>query len=196
MGGGEVRSTVRLAAELVGLKVDIIVTHGTPGTEAAKRATTTIPIVMVVAGDLVVTGLVNSIAQPGGNVTGSSFFVPELSAKRLELLREALPAASRLGVLLNPSNAFHGFVRQAMDDLARALKLELQYVDAQEPSDFAPAFETLAKGPAQGLVIVDDGMLIANAGDSRTWRLERAADHRVQRTRRSGGSHLLRRELP
>jgi putative ABC transport system substrate-binding protein len=153
-----------LAAELVALKVDIMLTHGTPGTQAAKRVTTTIPIVMAVAGDVVATGLVNSIAQPGGNVTGSSFFLPELSAKRLELLREALPAASRLGVLLNPSNAFHGFVRQAMDDMARALKLELQYVDAQGPSVFAPAFETLAKDRAQGLVIVDDGMLIANAG--------------------------------
>jgi putative ABC transport system substrate-binding protein len=151
-----------LAAELVGLKVDVILTHGTPGTQAAKRATTAIPIVMIVAGDAVATGLVDSIVRPGGNVTGSSFFLPELSAKRLELLRNALPMASRLAILLNPGNAIHGFVPQGMDVMARALRLELQYVYARGPNDFAPALETLAKGRAQGLVVVDDGMLIAN----------------------------------
>jgi putative ABC transport system substrate-binding protein len=151
-----------LAAELVGLKVDIILTHGTPGTLAAKRATAAIPIVMVVVGDAVASGLVDSIARPGGNVTGSSFFLPELSAKRLELLRTALPTASRLAILLNPGNAIHGFVRQEMDVMARALRLELQYVDVRGPNDFAPALASLPKGRAQGLVVVDDGMLIAN----------------------------------
>ena len=153
-----------LAAELVALKVDVMLTHGTPGTQAAKQPTKTIPIVMAVAGDVVAAGLVNSIARPGGNVTGSSFSLPELSAKRLELLREVLPTASRLGVLLNLSNAFQGLVRQAMNDMARALPLELQYQHVREFSNFASAFETLAKGRIQGLVVVDDGMLIANVG--------------------------------
>ena len=151
-----------LATELVGLQVDVILTHGTPGTQAAKRATTAIPIVMIAAGDAVATGLVDSIVRPGGNVTGSSFFLPELSAKRLELLRNALPMVSRLAILLNPGNAIHGFVPQGIDVMARALRLELQYVDARGPNDFAPALESLAKGRAQGLVVVDDGMLIAN----------------------------------
>jgi putative ABC transport system substrate-binding protein len=153
-----------LAAELVRLKVDVILTHGTPGTQAAKRATTTIPIVVVVAGDAVATGLVKSLARPGGNVTGSSFFLPELSAKRLELLREVLPEASRIGVLLNAGNAVHGLVRRGLDSGARAMKVELQYVAARGPSDLDRAFDALTAGRNQGLVVVDDGMLIANAG--------------------------------
>jgi len=84
-----------LAAELVRLKVDLIVTHGTPGSLAAKRTTTTIPIVMTLSDDAVATGLVASIARPGGNITGSTFFFPDLNAKRLELLTEALPGARR-----------------------------------------------------------------------------------------------------
>ena len=83
-----------LAAELVRMRVDLIVTHGTPGSLAAKHATATIPIVMALSGDAVATGLVASIARPGGNITGSNFFFPELNAKRLELLKEALPATS------------------------------------------------------------------------------------------------------
>jgi putative ABC transport system substrate-binding protein len=183
-----------LAAELVRLKVDVILTHGTPGTQAAKRATTTIPIVVVVAGDAVATGLVKSLARPGGNVTGSSFFLPELSAKRLELLREVLPEASRIGVLLNAGNAVHGLVRRGLDSGARAMKVELQYVAARGPSDLDRAFDALTAGRNQGLVVVDDGMLIANAG--RIADPETAADDRVQRACGSGRAHVLRRELP
>ena len=95
-----------LAAELVGLEVDVIITHGTPGTQAAKQATTAIPIVMIAAGDAVASGLVDSIVRPGGNVIGSSFSLPELSAKRLELLQNALPTASRLAILLNPGSGW------------------------------------------------------------------------------------------
>ena len=82
-----------LAAELVRLKVDVIVTGGTPGTRAAKQATTTIPIVMAVSGDAVATGLISSLARPGGNIIGTTYFDPELHAKRLELLKEAVPRA-------------------------------------------------------------------------------------------------------
>ena len=93
-----------LAAELVRLKVDLIVTHGAPGSLAAKQATRTIPIVMAIVGDVVATGLVTSIPRPGGNVTGSTFFFPELSAKRVELLKEAVPRTtqsppSRIGTI-------------------------------------------------------------------------------------------------
>ena len=152
-----------LAAELVALKVDVILTHGTPGTQAAKQATSTIPIVVVVVGDAVATGLVQSLARPGGNVTGSSFFLPELSAKRLELLREALPGASRVAVLLNPGNPIHALISRDLDTRGHELGVALQYANARTVGDFDRAFETMVKGRAQGLVIVDDGMLIANA---------------------------------
>src|SRR4030095_16400147 len=91
-----------LAAELVRLKVDIIVTGGTPGTRAAKQATTTIPIVMAVSGDAIATGLIASLARPGGNITGTTYLDPELHAKRLELLKKAIPRVTRVGVLINP----------------------------------------------------------------------------------------------
>ena len=92
-----------LAAELVRLKVDVIVTHGAPGTRAAKHATATIPVVMATCGDAVASGIIASLARPGGNVTGNTFFSPELTAKRLQLLKETLPQIARVGVLLNPS---------------------------------------------------------------------------------------------
>src|SRR5262245_47599506 len=93
-----------LAADLVSRKVDLIITQGTPAAFAAKQATTTIPIVMAIVGNPVDTGLVSSLARPGGNVTGSSFFYAELSAKRLEIMKELMPQLSRAGVLLNPDN--------------------------------------------------------------------------------------------
>src|SRR5262249_4323621 len=134
-----------LAAELVSLDVDVIVTHGTPGTRAAKRATSTIPIVMAVAGDAVATGLVAGIGHPGGNVTGSSFFLPELVTKRLELLKEAVPRATRIGVLLNPGNPANGPVIKAMEPAARALQLELQHIETGSSDDFSSAFLIMAK---------------------------------------------------
>src|SRR5206468_12908627 len=105
---GKYERAPELAAELVRLKVEVLVTHGTPGTLAAKGATTTIPIVMASVGDAVLVGLVASLARPGGNVTGSAFFNPELAAKRLELLKEALPRVTRVAALLNPHNPGQG----------------------------------------------------------------------------------------
>ncbi len=92
-----------LVADLVRLQVDVIVTHGTPGTLAAKQATTRIPIVIALSGDAVATGLVTSIARPGGNITGSTYFFPELMAKRLELLKETLPSARRMAPSVMPA---------------------------------------------------------------------------------------------
>src|SRR5205814_1891688 len=93
-----------LFAELVRLNVDVIVTHGTPGALAAKQVTNTIPIVVAVIADPEASGVVASLAKPGGNVTGSTYFTPELSAKRLELLEETMPGLIDVGVLLNPVN--------------------------------------------------------------------------------------------
>jgi putative ABC transport system substrate-binding protein len=102
---GDYTRLVKFAAELVRLKIDLLVTYGTPGTVAAKQATTTVPIVMIVSGDAIGTVIVANLARPGGNVTGSSFFSPELNAKGLELLKEAFPSAARVAVLSNPCRA-------------------------------------------------------------------------------------------
>jgi ABC-type uncharacterized transport system substrate-binding protein len=124
-----------LAAELVRLKVDLIVTHGTPGSLAAKHATTTIPIVMALAGDAVATGLVTSIARPGGNLTGSTFFFPELIAKRLELLKEALPRARRMADFGNADNPSITPALKAMELMAKALRLDLQVAEVRGPDE-------------------------------------------------------------
>ncbi len=152
-----------LAAELVQLRVDVIVTHGTPGTRAAKQATTTIPIVMAVAGDAIATGLVASIARPGGNITGSNFFFPELCAKRLELLKETFPRTKRVAVLLNPGNPSNEPVLQAMEMAARSLKVELQKFAVRGPNEFESAFAAMAKSRVDAATILEDAMLIANA---------------------------------
>jgi putative ABC transport system substrate-binding protein len=152
-----------LAAELVRSKVEIIVTHGTPGTLACKQATSTIPIVMATAGDAVATSLVASIARPGGNITGSTFFNPELAAKRLELLRESLPHMRRVAALINPANPAVGPVLQAMEPTAKSLKLELQKVEVQAPEQFESVFSAMVAGRVDAVVVVEDGMLNANA---------------------------------
>ena len=93
-----------LVAELIRLNVDVIVTHGTPGTRTAKKATSTIPIVMAISGDAIATGLVTSLARPEANVTGSTFFITQLNAKRLELVKEVCPHVARVAALSNPNN--------------------------------------------------------------------------------------------
>jgi len=152
-----------LAAELVLLKPDVLVTHAPAGTRAAKRATATIPIVMGVVGDAVAMGLVESLARPGGNVTGSSFFFPELNAKRLEVLKEALPRLSRVGVLLNPDNPANVATLRAMEETARSVKVQLHVVEVRSPAGFESAFATIVKGRAGALAVYDDAMLIAEA---------------------------------
>ena len=159
---GQYERAPELAAELVRLKVEVLVTHGTPGTLAAKGATTTIPIVMASVGDAVFAGLVKSLAKPGGNVTGSSFFNPELAAKRLELIKEALPQATRVATLVNSDNPGLGLLRDAMVPMAKSLKLELHSMDVRRPADFEGAFKTMADKRVAAVVVVEDGMLNAN----------------------------------
>jgi len=122
--GQEDRLT-RLATELVDLNVDVIVTYAT-GVYAAKRATATIPIVMETASDLVAMGVVASLAHPGGNITGLTFFYPELMAKRLELLKQVVPSMSRAGVLFVRATASTPSVLETMGSTANALKVELR----------------------------------------------------------------------
>jgi putative ABC transport system substrate-binding protein len=152
-----------LAAELVRLKVNLIVTHGTPGSRAAKEATTTIPIVMAPSGDAVASGLVQSIARPGGNITGLTTFFPELNAKRLELVKEAVPLISRVGILLNADNPAKEPVLRAMEVTARSLKLELHQFEVRGPNDFVSAFSAMAERRVEAVEVIDDAMLIANA---------------------------------
>ena len=148
-----------LAAELVRLKVDIIVTWGTPASRAAKQATSTIPIVMANVGDAVGAGLVASLARPGGNITGSSYLFPEIVAKRFELLKETLPV-TRVAVLVNPANPVHGLVLKEIEVAARVLALELQHVEVRDPNEFDRAFSAMTKKRADALVVLDDGMFV------------------------------------
>jgi putative ABC transport system substrate-binding protein len=152
-----------LLAELVRLNVDVIVTHGTPGVLAAKRATTTIPIVFATSGDALASGLVSSLTRPGGNVTGLTYFNPELSAKRLELLKEITPGLTDVGVLLNPVNPMNEPIIPAMKLTAQALKLELHQFGAREPAEFEGAFAAMAARRVGALVVLDDTTLIASA---------------------------------
>jgi putative ABC transport system substrate-binding protein len=152
-----------LAADLVRLKVDVIVTHGTPGVLAAKQATTTIPIVMASVGDALGSGLVSSLPQPGGNVTGLTFFNPELAAKRIELLKEAMPGLTDVGILLNLANPMIEPVLPQMNRVARSLKLELHQFDVRAPAEFEGAFAAMAAIRVGALVVIDDAVLLSNA---------------------------------
>jgi len=152
-----------LAAELVRLNVDVLVTGGTPAALAAKKATTKIPIVMAISGDAIAAGLVDSLAHPGGNLTGLTFFYPELAAKRLELLREVLPNLKRVAVLGNPINPLTLRAFQEMEVSAKSLGIELRRFDVQAPAEFESAFDAMAKMRADAVAFTDDALLITNA---------------------------------
>ena len=145
-----------LAADLVRLKVDVIVTAATPAIQAAQRATRTIPIVMAVSADPVETGLVSSLARPGGNTTGLSLLSPELSGKRLELLKAVVPRVSRIAVLFNPTNPASAIQMREAEVAARALGAQLQRLDVRGPDDFAKAFQAATRGQAGALLVLDD----------------------------------------
>jgi putative ABC transport system substrate-binding protein len=152
-----------LLADLIRLKVDVIVTHGTPGVLAAKQATTTIPIVMAVVGDALGSGIVSSLARPGGNVTGLTFFNPELAAKRLELLKEALPGLTDVGILLNLKNPMNEPVLPQMSRVAKPLKLELHQFDVRAPTELEGVFAAMAAKHVGALVVIDDAILLSSA---------------------------------
>jgi putative ABC transport system substrate-binding protein len=152
-----------LAAELVRLNVDVIVTHGSAGALAAKQATATIPIVITAVADILALGLVSSLARPGGNVTGLTFFNPDVAAKRLELLKESVPSVSKAAILLNPDNPSNLLILQGLEMTAKALKVQLQRFEAKAPSDFNRAFAAMAHQRIGAVMIHEDTMLIANA---------------------------------
>lgn len=152
-----------LAAEVVRLGVDLIITHGEPGSRAAKEATTTIPIVIASAGDAVGSGLVASLARPGGNVTGSSFFQPEMVGKRLQLLKQTIPAVVRVTFLTNPSNVTHRRVIDGVRPSAHALGLQLDHIEVRDPNDVDRAFADMAKRRIDAVLLLEDPMLNSQA---------------------------------
>jgi putative ABC transport system substrate-binding protein len=137
-----------LAAELVRLKLDVIVVSGALATSAAKNATREIPIVMAVAGDPVGSGHVASLGRPGGNITGLTNLAPELGGKRLELLKEVIPGLSRVAVLSDPTNPIFKLQLSEVESAAPALKLQLQILEVRESNDFDSAFGSAKKGRA------------------------------------------------
>jgi putative tryptophan/tyrosine transport system substrate-binding protein len=153
-----------LAVELVRSNVDLIVTHATPGSLAAKRATTTIPIVIASIGDPVAVGIVTSVARPGGNITGQSFFNPELRAKRIELLKEIMPRLTQVAVILNADNPATGPEFQAMEATAQSLNIKLLPFRLREPSELVHAFETMEQARMQAVETGDDALSTGNVG--------------------------------
>ena len=146
----------RLVAELLAAKVEVIVTAGTPATLAVKRATTTVPLVMVAVGDPVGTGIIPSLARPGGNITGLSSIAPDLEGKRLELLRELVPGLAHVGVFWNPSNAFHAVSMKQARAAAGALKIKLLLLSVKKAEDLDAAFAELLKQKPEALLIFAD----------------------------------------
>lgn len=151
-----------LAAELVRRKVDIILTYGTPGTLAAKRATRDIPIVFVYAGDAVGAGLVTNLSRPEANVTGNTYFLPELMAKRLELLKDTIPHIRRVAVLVKPDNPLFQATLPVIRRAADALKIELQQFDARDPTEFEPAIAAMARNRVEGIIVQEDAVYLTN----------------------------------
>jgi putative ABC transport system substrate-binding protein len=151
-----------LVADLIATNVDVLITHGTPGTRAAKQATTTIPIVMAISGDAIATGLVSSLARPEANLTGSTYFLPQLNAKRLELLKEVFPSISRAAALSNPDNPVSRPIIPAMQAAAASLSVILEVVRAQGPSEFSPAFAAMTKSRVGSVVVTEDGEFAAS----------------------------------
>ena len=160
--GGRVDRLPVLAAELVGLNVDVIVAWGLEPLDAARKATSRIPIVMVAGGDPVATGLVTSLARPGGQITGVTVGVPEIAGKRLELVREALPGLSRVAVLRDPNAEVATL--QRTEDAARTMKLQLVVLTVRGPADFDRAFREAVKAQAKAVLINETSMFTAHGG--------------------------------
>ena len=150
-----------LATELVRRKVEIIVTTGPGPTRAAKNSTATIPIVMTNDSDPVGTGVVASLARPGGNITGLSTLAPELSGKRLEILREVAPKLSRVGVLASSTGAAYAQSKSEADLAAKALGAKLQYLDVKSSRDIDAAFRDAIKGHVNAVLMLQGGILFS-----------------------------------
>jgi putative ABC transport system substrate-binding protein len=151
-----------LAADLVRLKVDVIVTHGTIPLRAAMNATTTIPIVTATSGDVLAMGLVTNLARPGGNMTGAIFFALELAAKRIELLQDVLPRLTQAAVLVNADSPATPLLLQSMEATARSLKVTLHKFPVRGPQEFDSVFAAMVKKRVGAVAMPDDPMFQNN----------------------------------
>jgi putative tryptophan/tyrosine transport system substrate-binding protein len=174
-GDGDFDRLPRMAAELVRLNPDVIVSANTAALLALQKETQTIPIVMMGPGDPLAVGIVNSLARPGGNITGVSQIAPELSGKRLELFKEAVPKLARVTVLSNPGNAAVVLSLQETRAAAKMLDLSLDSIDVREPREFARAFSAVVEKRPDGLVLLLDSMILSE----RTSLAEFALEHRL-----------------
>ena len=150
-----------LAAQLVARPVDVLVTWGTPATVAATQATSTVPIIFLAVGDPVGSGIVASLARPGGNVTGVTNLSVDLSAKQLELLKEAVPGLTQIAVLRNPRNPASALQLQWTELAAQALGMQLHVVDVHDPSEFEAAFLSMTRERAGALTVLADTMFLS-----------------------------------
>ncbi|MEX2034332.1 MAG: ABC transporter substrate-binding protein, partial [Xanthobacteraceae bacterium] len=159
---GQYERFPKLITELLAAKVEVIVTAGTPATLAVKKATTTVPLVMIAVGDPVGNGIVPSLARPGGNVTGLSSIAPELEGKRLELLREIIPNLSHVAMLLNPSNPFHVTSLKQARPAAEKLRIKLTVLEVKKSEDLEGAFSAILRERPEGVLILADRVFLHN----------------------------------
>jgi putative ABC transport system substrate-binding protein len=151
-----------LIAELIALKVDVIVTAGTPAALAVRKATTSVPLVMAAVGDPIGVGLVASLARPGGNSTGLTAIAPELEGKRLELLREVVPKLSYIAVLWNPDNPFHAGSLKEARAAAQVLGIKVQPLGVRVSEDFPTAFAAILRERPGALLVLADRLFLHN----------------------------------
>jgi putative ABC transport system substrate-binding protein len=151
---GDFNRVAALVAELIQLKVDVIVVETTPAALAVKRATTTVPVVMTIVSDPIGSGLVANLARPGGNITGLSLMATDLAAKRLQLLKDAIPRLTRVAVLWSPDVSFHPKVIEDLKAAAPALSIEVSTLSARTPDEIRAALSTLTR--VQALYIIDN----------------------------------------
>jgi putative tryptophan/tyrosine transport system substrate-binding protein len=162
---GALDELLNAANDLIRLNVDVIIAGGTPAALAAKRATTTIPIVVVAMADPVVDGLVASLARPGANITGNTFLAPELGPKRLQLLREVVPGVTRIAALQQPAVYSERTMRNMLTEVeesAKASGVKLQVLSAKSPNDFEGAFAAMVKARAGALMVFPSPMFYVN----------------------------------
>jgi putative ABC transport system substrate-binding protein len=172
---GDERRLAGIVAELVRLKVDLIVTAAPAATRAAKEGAPNIPVVMVLVADPVAFGFIESLSRPGGNVTGFAFLLPELSGKRLEILKDTVGGLARVAVLWHAENPYKAYDLKEVEAVAARLNIAVQPLPVRGPGDFAAAFESAAKNRAGGLITLDDPFTIRH----RAKIVELALKHRL-----------------
>jgi putative ABC transport system substrate-binding protein len=159
---GNAQRLTELARELVESRIDIIVAVAVAAAKAARQATSTIPIVMVHAGNPIGAGLIASLARPGGNVTGTTSMIPELAAKQVELFRELVPRVAKLGILVNPTNAGAAPLLANVTDAARSFNISLVTAEVTRPEDFPKAFTLLRSARPDGLLVMVEPLIFVN----------------------------------